>query len=99
MPKGPEDIPIAEQQTDYINYIVQEKNSGFQVLYDAFKDALIRKTGFVKAYWDDSLSTTTHEYTNISPPAYQALVMDKDVEILSETATEETITTLDPMSG
>ena len=99
VPKGPEDIPIAEQQTDYINYIVQEKNSGFQVLYDAFKDALIRKTGFVKAYWDDSLSTTTHEYTNISPPAYQALVMDKDVEILSETATEETITTLDPVSG
>jgi hypothetical protein len=99
VPKGPEDIPIAEQQTDYINYIVQEQNPGFQVLYDAFKDALVRKTGFVKAYWDDSLSTTTHEYTNISPPAYQALVMDKDVEILSETATEETIVTLDPVSG
>ena len=99
VPNGPEDIPIAEQQTDYINYIVQEQNPGFQVLYDAFKDALVRKTGFVKAYWDDSLSTTTHEYTNISPPAYQALVMDKDVEILSETATEETITTLDPVSG
>jgi hypothetical protein len=99
VPKGPEDIPIAEQQTDYINYIVQEQNPGFQVLYDAFKDALVRKTGFVKAYWDDSLSTTTHEYTNISPPAYQALVMDKDVEILSETAAEETIVTLDPVSG
>ena len=99
VPNGPEDIPIAEQQTDYINYIVQEQNTGFQVLYDAFKDALVRKTGFVKAYWDDSLSTTTHEYTNISPPAYQALVMDKDVEILSETATEETIVTLDPVSG
>ena len=99
VPNGPEDIPIAEQQTDYINYIVQEQNPGFQVLYDAFKDALVRKTGFVKAYWDDSLSTTTHEYTNISPPAYQALVMDKDVEILSETATEETIVTLDPVSG
>jgi hypothetical protein len=99
VPKSQEDIPIAEQQTDYINYIVQEKNNGFQILYDAFKDALVRKTGYVKAYWDDSLSTSTHEYTNILPPQYQALALDKDVEILEETATTESITTLDPVSG
>ena len=98
VPRNPEDIPIAQQQTDYINYIVQEKNPGFKVLYDAFKDALVRKAGFVKAYWDDSLSTTTHEYTNISPPSYQALVLDKDVEILEEVAKTETITTFDPVS-
>ena len=53
VPNGPEDIPLAEQQTDYINYIVQQKNQGFNVLYSAFKDALVRKTGFVKGFWDD----------------------------------------------
>lgn len=88
LPKNAEDIPIAEQQTDYINYIIQQKNDGFKVLYDAFKDALVRKTGFVKAFWDFSLNTTTHEYTGLSEEAYMALVMDSDVEILKESSTE-----------
>ena len=99
VPKGPEDIQLAEQQTDYINYIIQQKNNGFQVLYDAFKDALVRKTGFVKVFWDDSIVATTHEYTNLDPQSYQALIIDKDVEIVEESITMESMTVIDPMSG
>lgn len=99
IPNGPEDIPLAEQQTDYINYIVQQKNQGFNVMYSAFKDALVRKTGFVKGFWDDSITASTHEYTGLDPQAYQALVLDPNVEIVEESVTMETITTLDPVSG
>ena len=99
VPKGPEDIQLAEQQTDYINYIIQQKNNGFQVLYDAFKDALVRKTGFVKVFWDDTVKATTHEYTGLDPQSYQALIIDKDVEIVKESSVTESITTLDPVSG
>ena len=99
VPKGPEDIQLAEQQTDYINYIIQQKNNGFQVLYDAFKDALVRKTGFVKVFWDDSIVATTHEYTNLDPQSYQALIIDKDVEIVEESVTMESMTMVDPVSG
>jgi hypothetical protein len=99
VPKGPEDIQLAEQQTDYINYLIREKNPGFQVLYDVFKDALVRKTGFVKVFWDDSVTATTHEYSNIDPQSYQALILDKNVEVIEESVTKETITTFDPISG
>jgi hypothetical protein len=99
VPKGPEDIEVAQQQTDYINYVIQQKNRGFQVLYDVFKDALVRKTGFVKVFWDDSVTATTHEYTNIDPQSYQALILDKNVEIVEESLTNETIVTIDPLSG
>lgn len=99
VPKGPEDIEVAQQQTDYINYVIQQKNSGFQVLYDVFKDALVRKTGFVKVFWDDSVTATTHEFTNIDPQSYQALIMDKNVEVIEESVTNETIITMDPMTG
>ncbi len=98
VPKGPEDIQLAEQQTDYINYIIQQKNPGFQVLYDVFKDALVRKTGFVKVFWDDSVTATTHEYTNLDPQSYQALILDKNVEVVKESVTNETIITFDPIS-
>ena len=99
VPQGPEDIAIAEQQTNYVNYIIQEKNPGFQVLYSAFKDALVRKTGFVKVFWDDSISATTHEFTGLDPQSYQALTLDPNVEIVKETVTMETITQIDPMTG
>lgn len=99
VPNGPEDIPLAEQQTDYINYIVQQKNQGFNVLYSVFKDALVRKTGFVKGFWDDSITASTHEYTGLDPQAYQALVLDPNVEIVEESVTMQSITTVDPVSG
>ena len=99
VPRNVEDIPLAEQQTSYINYIIQEKNPGFKVLYDAFKDALVRKSGFVKAFWDDTISAATHEYTNLTPEAYMALVMDADVEIVKEKVEMQTMTMLDPTTG
>ena len=61
VPRNAEDIPLATQQTDYINYIIQQKNPGFKVMYDVFKDALIRKTGFVKPI---GMTALVHPLTN-----------------------------------
>ena len=99
VPRNAEDIPLATQQTDYINYIIQQKNPGFKVMYDVFKDALIRKTGFVKAYWDDSISASTHEYTNVTPEGYQALMLDPDVEMVKEKAEMQSMTIINPETG
>ena len=99
VPRNAEDIPLATQQTDYINYIIQQKNPGFKVMYDVFKDALIRKTGFVKAYWDDSISASTHEYTDVTPEGYQALMLDPDVEIVKEKAEMQSMTIINPETG
>ena len=90
---------MAEQQTDYINYVIQEKNPGFHVLYDAFKDALVRKTGFVKAYWDDSITPNTYDYTGLNREQYMALVSDPDVEIVEENITYEKQIILDQLTG
>jgi len=85
IPKNQEDVLIAEQQTDYINHIVQQKNNGFQVFYSAFKDALVRKTGFVKAIFDDSLEVTHHTYENLNEESRNVLLTDPYVEVISET--------------
>ena len=99
IPHGPEDIDLAKQQTDYINYVIQQKNPGFKVIYDAFKDALIRKTGFVKAYWDDSITASTHEYTGLSPEAYQAITLDPNVEVIEEKVEMQSMTIIEPETG
>ena len=84
VPKNQEDIPAAQQQTDYVNYIFNQKNPGFNILYSVFKDALIRKAGFVKAFYDSSIDTTTHEYKNLSVEQYIAIITDEDIEVLEE---------------
>ena len=49
-PQGPDDVEMAKQATEYVNYVFNKQNNGFKVLYDVFKDALISKTGVVKHY-------------------------------------------------
>ena len=63
-PQGPEDIEMAEQATDYVNYVFNKQNNGFKVLYDAFKDALISKTGIIKHYWEEKTEVSTESYAN-----------------------------------
>ena len=46
-PEGPEDQEQAEQETDYVNHVLMQKNNGFLVLHDWFHDALLQKTGYV----------------------------------------------------
>ncbi len=82
MPFGPEDVATAEQATDYVNQVVlQQDNAGFAVLHAAIKDALVRKTGIVKWWWDERVSVSSAQYSGLDEQALIALVDDPDVEI------------------
>lgn len=52
-PRGPEDEQVAEQATEYVNYVFQCDNPGFTILHSWFKDALLTKLGVVKFWWED----------------------------------------------
>ena len=99
VPKDAEDVKLAEQQTDYINHIVQQKNNGFKVFYDAFKDALVRKAGFVKAYFDDSLEVKNYNYDNLNEEARNVLLTDPFVEVVSETYEMEEVEEFNEETG
>jgi len=75
-PHGAEDVAGAEQATDYVNYIVERDNPGFEVLHAAFKDALIRKVGIVKWWWDDSATVTSFDYTGLDELALESVIAE-----------------------
>lgn len=91
-PQGEEDVEMAEQATDYVNYIVTRDNPGFPILYAAFKDALIRKCGFVKFWWDESVEITSREYSGLDADSFTKLYQDlesaEDFEV-SESSQDE----------
>ena len=81
MPRGPEDVAAAEQATQYIHYVFT-KNNGYRVLNDAIHDALIKKNGVVKAYWESWYDAEIHTYDNLTDEEYTLLTSEDDIEIL-----------------
>ena len=85
VPRGPEDVQAAEQATEYMHYVFNEQN-GYRVLNDVFHDAMVKKVGITKVYWDTYQEQETFEFHDINEMEYRAITSD-DVEILEETKT------------
>jgi len=85
-PKNPEDVQASEQETDYINHIVMEKNNGFEVFYVWFKDALLSKNGYVKVFYEEENETEEEEYRGLTDAQLDMFVVDDNIELLEHTA-------------
>ncbi len=99
IPTGPEDVEAAQQATDYANFIMNRDNNGFLAMHSAFKDALIRKVGVIKCFWEDKTEVETYNLTGLDDAALAALAAEPDAEITvqsSETVGEPQI---DPNTG
>ena len=84
VPRGPEDVQAAEQATEYMHYVFNEHN-GYRVLNDAFHDAMVKKVGIVKVYWDNYQEQETYDFENLNEMEYRVITMDDDVEVLEST--------------
>ena len=81
-PRSAEDVPMAEQATDYANYVLMQDNPGYRVIYGACKDALYQKVGITKAYYDESVEVRYHRFTGLNLLALNELFNDPDVEFV-----------------
>jgi hypothetical protein len=80
-PQGPEDVQNAEQATDYVDFIFKRDNPGFKILHSAFKDALVRKTGIIKYWWDESVEVKAESFSMLDEQSMMMLIENPDVEI------------------
>jgi hypothetical protein len=62
----------ASDATEAIDYIIRRKNPGFRILHDAFKDALVRRSGWVKYWLDESMEVSARRYTGLTVEEVQA---------------------------
>lgn len=83
VPHGPEDVNIAEQASDYCNWIINNDNRGFEIMHNWFKDALILKSGVVKFYWDEIIEVETEEYEGLNEDELTILLADPEVDVVS----------------
>lgn len=76
VPRTPNDVAMAEQATNYVNYTFWQDNPGFLILYGAFKDALTLATGFVKWWTDDRTETERKTFVGITSDQLQLLISE-----------------------
>lgn len=79
-PRGPEDEEAAQQETDYLNHVVLNQNTSYSTFYTWFKDALMYKNGYVKAWWDETIDTTKETYSGLPDEEFTMLLEDPEVE-------------------
>ena len=99
-PESANTVEMAQAATDYANYVFSRDNDGFAILHSTFKDALIRKTGFVKFWWDEAIRVTTEHYSGLDPLALFVLEQDTEVEEIRVTELKgDDNQVLDPFTG
>lgn len=83
VPRNPQEVQQAETATQYVHSEFTEKN-GYRVISDAFHDALLKKAGVVKVYWDEYTESETYTLTNLSEAEMMVVVNDPDVEVMEQ---------------
>ena len=83
VPRNPQEVQQAETATQYVHSEFTEKN-GYRIISDAFHDALLKKAGVVKVYWDEYTESETYTLTNLSEAEMMVVVNDPDVEVMEQ---------------
>lgn len=86
----------ADQQTRYVSHIIFRDNPGFEIVHDAIKDALLKKTGIFTWWWEEMEDVTATRFSDLPADALTLLQIeaqdrsDADVGLEYEVEIEDT---------
>jgi len=83
-PRTEEDVEKAEQATDYVNFVLQNDNDYYRVLYNFIKDSLLFKIGVIKVAWDETDEIKQEVYEGLEESELALLLANPDVEIVGQ---------------
>ena len=83
IPMGQEQVAMADQATKFAHYEFQ-KQSGYKLLNEVIHDALVKKTGILKTYWEDSSEAEIFEYSNLTEEEMTLLVNDPSITVIEK---------------
>lgn len=83
-PLGPDDEEGAKQETEYLNFVITQKNNWFEIFLNWATDALLTKNAYCMAYKDTLVDTTVERYERQTEEGLAMLLSDKDVEVTGQ---------------
>lgn len=92
-PEGPEDLQGAQQESDYVDYVIQRKNPWFMIAYQWIKSALLTRNAYAMGYWEDKQEAVLERIKGITDDQLALVGMDQDVQIIAHSAYVATVNT------
>ena len=96
-PRRPDAVDAAMQATKYAKYVF-DRNQGFSVLSAVFHDALVKKVGIAKVYYDETPEIEFDEYTNLTEEQVAYIAQQDGVEIIEQVVTQQAVVGPDGMA-
>lgn len=84
-PMGEGDEEMAQQASDYINYVILPESGGYDAIYDAIHDATRLRNGVLTWWYEEKTEAKVSRHTGLLPDQFAELVNDDDVEVLEHT--------------
>jgi hypothetical protein len=85
-PIGQEDVESAQQESDYVDFVVQKKNPWFMLAYEWFTDALMTRNAYAMAYWEEKAEPVIERYAGLTDDQLALIGMDAEVQIIAHKA-------------
>ena len=83
-PTNDGDAKVAEDVTKYVNHIFNKDNDGAILLHNWFWDALVKKVGIIKAFWDEAEEPITESYEGLDIEELTVIMEGDNVEVLEQ---------------
>lgn len=87
-PVGPDDEEAAQQETDYVNYVVTQKGDIFNELIAAIKTGLLQKVGVAKYWWEKTRRSEIERYEGLTDDQFAMLMQAEGLEVLEHSETQ-----------
>jgi len=98
-PNSEKDEKLAEQATDYINWLFYQQNDGFNLLHTWFKDALLKRNGITKAWFEKRINRTKENYEGLDQQQFDLLKNDPNLTILNAKQNPQQVQIIDTVTG
>ena len=89
VPRTPDDVMAAEQATNYVSWKFGQQN-GYRVLSDVIHDALVKKVGIAKVFFEESDEQEIREFSGIPDGVFAIIAAKDDITILEHSQDSET---------
>lgn len=88
VPVGPDDVDSAAQESAYLNWLVTQKHSWFDLFLEWATDALLTKNAYFLVYKDKKDTVEVEQYTEQTAQGISYLLQDPQVQLIESRSYE-----------
>lgn len=99
-PRGPEDVRMAKEKTEAVNFVFLEENEGFLIMNAVLKDTSVRRIGYTKWRTDEVERVEGERHVGLTQDEVNFLAQEEDVDQVDVLSSEvRPLPIQDPQTG